>query len=59
MERGQLMEARRLLFAVLGKKFGTIPEPLRQQVEATAELDRLENALLRVPDLGILDEFHL
>jgi hypothetical protein len=57
--QGRLDEARELLQGLLEEKFGAVPEPIRQRIQATTDLARLHAAARRVIRLGSLDAFDL
>ncbi len=44
---------------LLATQFGAVPEALLEQIENASNLERLEAALLQVPRLKSLEEFHL
>ena len=56
---GRLEEARELLQGLLEEKFGSVPEGIRQRIEAMTDLARLNAAARGVIHLGTLDEFQL
>lgn len=54
--KGQLLMARANLRALVENRFGAIPEALAQRIEATADLDRLQAALVQVLHVQSADE---
>ena len=56
---GVLRAARNHLRILLEKRFGPLPEAVRQRIEATNDPKRLEAALLQVMDIKALDELQL
>jgi hypothetical protein len=59
MAEGQLLGYRHNLRAVLEERFGTLPEVLVQRIEASADLDRMQAALLQAVHMDRLDELQL
>ncbi|MBM4095107.1 MAG: hypothetical protein FJ276_37730 [Planctomycetes bacterium] len=59
IERGQLTNSRRLLRRFLENRFGPLPDELRQRIDETTDLARLEEAFLQSPSLRSLDELEL
>jgi hypothetical protein len=59
IRRGELAAAHRFLCRWLEDRFGPLPEDLRQRIEETRDLDRLEQAIRRCPSLRSLDELEL
>jgi hypothetical protein len=59
IERGQLVASRRLLCRLLETQFGPLADDLRQRINETLDLDRLEQALLQCPSLRSLEELEL
>jgi phage gp29-like protein len=57
--KGQLDDARVILQALLQKKFGPLPEPVRQRIQAATDLARLHAAAVDVLQLDSLEEFEL
>jgi hypothetical protein len=57
--KGELQATRRLLQHLLSSQFGPLPESLVQQIEATADLERLEAAVIQTPRLKSLQELQL
>jgi hypothetical protein len=56
---GELRAARWGLRDVLEIRFGTLPEPLAQQIEALADLERLLQGFRQALRVPRLDEFTL
>jgi hypothetical protein len=56
---GELQASRRLLRMLLEDAFGTLPEALVQQIEATTDLQRLQAAARQVPRLQRLEDLQL
>ena len=56
---GRLDAAREMLQGLLEEKFGTVPDAVRQRIQATTDLVRLQAAARAVLRLGSLDEFKL
>jgi len=59
IERGQLTNSRRLLRRFLENRFGPLPDDLRERIDQTTDLARLEEAILQSPSLRSLDELEL
>ena len=59
IERGQLLASRRLLCRLLENRFGPLADDLRQRINETLDLDRLEHASLQCPSLRSLDDLEL
>jgi hypothetical protein len=57
--RGQLRARRDDLRGLLEKRFGPLPEALRQRIEACEDLDRLQACLYQVLDINSLEELQL
>jgi hypothetical protein len=58
-ELGRLDASRRLLARLLERRFGTLPDQLRQRIDRIDDLSRLEQAILLCPDFRCLDELEL
>ena len=56
---GELGTARTLLRQMIEKRFGGVPEELRQRIESTNDLERLQAAIRQVYDIQHLDELSL
>lgn len=56
---GRLDEAREILQALLEEKFRVLPEAVRQRIQASTDLARLNAAARRVLHLGSLEDFEL
>ena len=56
---GQLNQARLMLQGLLEEKFGAVPEPVRQRIQTTTDLTKLDAAARRVLHLDSLEEFEL
>jgi len=59
IERGELAASRRLLCRLLEKQFGSLADDLRQQINQTQDLDRLEQAIVQCPGLHSIEELEL
>lgn len=59
MAKGQLLNCRANLRALLTKRFGPLPEDLVQRIEGTNDLVRLQTAVEQVLDLKRLEDFQL
>jgi hypothetical protein len=59
LERGELAASRRLLCRLLEKQFGSLADDLRQQINQTQDLARLEQAIVQCPSLHSLEELEL
>ena len=59
IERGQLVASRRLLCRLLETQFGPLADDLRQRIDETLDLDRLEQAILQCRSLHSLEELEL
>jgi hypothetical protein len=57
--RGEVRQSQRLLLALLRKRFGELPAPLIEQIQAITEVAPLEAAFDRAVDVGLLEEFRL
>ena len=57
--QGELRARRSDLRMLLEKRFGPLPESVRQRIEATDDLNQLEAALLQSLDIKTLNEFRL
>jgi hypothetical protein len=56
---GRLEEARETLQGLLEEKFGTLPEAVRQRIQASTDRSRLHAAARRILHLGSLEDFEL
>ena len=56
---GQLEARRDDLVALLDKRFGSLPQELRQRIQALSDEARLKAALQQVLDIHSLDELQL
>jgi hypothetical protein len=56
---GELRNARKLLSALVQKRFGSVPDALRQRIEATSDLERLQTAALQVYETGKAEDLSL
>lgn len=56
---GRLDEAREMLHGLLEEKFGSVPEAVRQRIQATTNLSRLNAAARGILHLGSLEEFEV
>ncbi len=59
MEKGQAKEARRAVLRILRKRFGGVPEEVRDGVERLESIERLESLLERAIDCPSLDAFQV
>ncbi len=57
MEKGQAKEARHAVLRVLRKRFGGVPEEVRDGVERLESIERLESLLERAIDCPSVDVF--
>jgi hypothetical protein len=57
--RGALRNCRKLLRLQLQDRFGKLPDPLVQRIEASEDLERLQAAVLQVPRLERLEDLKL
>ncbi len=56
---GALITSREMLRNLLERRFGSLPEDLRQRIETATDLDRLKACIYQVYDLTSLDELPL
>jgi hypothetical protein len=59
IEQGRLETCHTLLFRLLENRFGSLPEHLRQRIDETKDLARLERSILRCQTIRSLDEIEL
>jgi hypothetical protein len=57
--QGQLREARESLRILLEERFGQLPEPLAQRIEATADLQRLRDTFRQAVRISSLSDLTL
>ena len=57
--KGQLENSRGLLRRLLTRRFGTVPEGLLQQIEATTDVERLNAAAVEVLQIDLPEELQL
>ncbi len=59
LHQGDLRTARELLLGLLRDRFGRVPRALRQQIEATTDLERLKAGVYRVGKVESVSDFQL
>jgi hypothetical protein len=59
IEEGQLLNSRTILCTLLKDRFGSLPEALANQINATTDLERLQQAVRQVLRLQKLEDLQL
>jgi hypothetical protein len=59
LEKGKVLAAQEILVILLRDRFGRVPRAVRQKIEATTDVERLEECVLQAAKINSVDELRL